>query len=188
MTTHIHRHTETHSHLDTHIVNSTGRRLLLVNSDIAAASECPLDAWLGACVCMSVYLLCRIVQMRYTGLVHTGQSAALMVLLPRKWPLCSHPGIWLLRPNETLDSDTAVKAHMYAHTYTNTHSCVNEWTVRELLSSCLFPLSSCSINATPPEKVGADWLAKARSCCPLWKGQEVMDFGLVPAGPGQLSN
>lgn len=64
---------------------------------------------------MSPYLLCRDVQILCIGLVHLGQSAALIVLASRKWPLCSHPGILLLRPSETLGSDAAAKPH--THTY-----------------------------------------------------------------------
>lgn len=64
-------------------------------------------------------------------------------------------------------------------THINTLLC--EWMVSGG-NCCLLVcfLSSCSINATPSEKV--DWLTKTKACCPLWKGQKVIDFGLVPVG------
>lgn len=112
--------------------------------------------------CVSLYLLCRDIQILCIGLVHLGQSAALIVLASRKWPLCSHPGILLLRPSETLDSDTAAKPHIHTHTLVRKSGQKGNCCL-----CCLFPLSSCSINATPLQYAGVDWLAKARSCCPL---------------------
>lgn len=110
-----------------------------------------------------VHLMCTVPKV-YIGLVLKGQSLALSVLLPRRWPSCSQQDIWLLRPIETLDSGTAVKPHINRHTVT--------WmSGKRLLSSCLFPLSSCSINTTPSEKVGVDWLTKVRSRWPLERAE-----------------
>lgn len=184
----IHRHTHTHTATPWQTESLIWQAETSFGEFRHSSSQQRPTGLLIRCMCSCLYVRIFTFHLLWnsTDGVHCtctqGQSAALIVLLPGKWPFCTHWGIWLLKSNETLDSGTAVKAHMY------THCCVNEWTERELLSSCLFPLSSCSINATPPEKVGADWLAKARSCCPLCKGQEVMDFGLVPTGPGQLSN
>lgn len=89
--------------------------------------------------CVSLYLLCRDIQILCIGLVHLGQSAALIVLASRKWPLCSHPGILLLRPSETLDSDTAAKSHIHTHIHTHLYERVDRGEIVVSVVCFLFP-------------------------------------------------